>query len=107
MNFKMHTTSFLIFFTLMLSFKSFGSREFKKRKLNQYQIYTGQTPDGFQGYFSIIKNGLTVYEEREFGSYYYIKMKDVNGDKNIDLIMTQWTGLIAVITLLFLTCKMV
>jgi len=92
MDFKMHTTSFLILLTLILSFKSFGSREFKKIKLNQYKIFTGQTPDGFQGYFSIIKNGLTVFEEREFGSYYYIKMKDVNGDKKIDLIITQWTG---------------
>ncbi len=80
------------FMLSIVSTTAFGVSDFKKINLNKYEIIVGRTSDGFQGYFLISHDSRIIYEEREFGSYYYIKNRDVNGDGKSDLLLTQWTG---------------
>lgn len=63
-----------------------------RKNIYQYSLEVGRTSDGFQGYFYLKKDGEIVHEERDYGSYFYVKSMDVNADGRRELIVTQWTG---------------
>jgi len=80
--------------------------ELQVKKIGQYRVLIDRPNDQDEGRIRIYQKNKLVFEEREFGSYYYLgnkfddslkgkdtySGKDVNGNSIPDLIVTQWTG---------------
>lgn len=95
-----------IFLFFIQNFGIVLSEEIQVKKLGHYKVVVDRPNDQDEGRVRIYKNGKKVYEERDYGSYYYIgnkfdddlkgrdphSGKDLNGNFIPDLIITQWTG---------------
>lgn len=93
-----------MFFFLYVS--TLHAEEMQIRKFGQYKVVIDRPNDHDEGRVRIYRKGKKVYEEREFGSYFYLgnrfddslkgkdphSGKDLNGNSIPDLIITQWTG---------------
>ncbi|MDD4976400.1 MAG: hypothetical protein PHY93_18725 [Bacteriovorax sp.] len=83
-----------------------NAEDVQVKKIGLYKILIDRPNDQDEGRIRIYQRGKLVFEEREFGSYYYLgnrfdgslkakdpySGKDLNGNSIPDLIITQWTG---------------
>jgi hypothetical protein len=94
------------FLVLILICENIYAEEIQIKNFGHYKVIVDRPNDQDEGRVKIYQKGKKVFEEREFGSYYYIgnkfddslkgrdphSGKDLNGNSIPDLIITQWTG---------------
>lgn len=97
---------FFTFLLFILVCESVYTEEIQIKSFGHYKVIVDRPNDQDEGRVRIYQKGKKVFEEREFGSYYFIgnkfdvslkgrdtlSGKDLNGNFIPDLIITQWTG---------------